>query len=117
MIYACILVVYITGNKRPTLKVLNKLVKKSATHKWYDLGIELLEPEDIHTLDEIQKNYPRDVGMCCTKMLQLWLERQPDASWEHLLQALKEVEMNDLASTIEQELLSVIRGKLFVTVC
>ena len=117
MIYACILVVYITGNKRPTLKVLNKLVKKSATYKWYDLGIELLEPEDIHALDEIQKNYPRDVGMCCTKMLQLWLERQPaDASWEQLLQALKEVEMNDLASTIEQELLSVNKGKLPLTV-
>ena len=115
LIYDCILVVYITGNK-PTLKVLNKLVKKSATYKWYDLGIELLEPEDIHALDEIQKNYPRDVGMCCTKMLQLWLDKQPEASWEQLLQALKEVEMNDLASNIEQELLSVNQGKLFITV-
>ena len=104
----------LTGNKRPTLKVLNKLVKKPATYKWYDLGIELLEVEDLHALDEIHKNYPRDVGMCCTKMLQLWLERQPDASWEQLLQALKKVEMNELASTIEQEFLSVNRGKLFV---
>ena len=80
------------------------------------MGIELLEAEDLHALDEIQKNYPRDVGMCCTKMLQLWLERQPDASWEQLLQALKEVKMNDLASSIEQELLSANKGKLFVTV-
>ena len=103
--------------ERPTLKVLNKLVKKSATYKWYDLGIiELLEAEDLHALDEIQRNYPRDVGMCCTKMLQLWLERQPDASWEQLLQALKEVEMNDLASTIHEELvLSANRGKLCCT--
>ena len=77
------------------------------------MGIELLDAEDLpHALDEIQKNYPRDVGMCCTKMLQLWLERQPDASWEQLLQALKEIKMNDLASTIEQELLSVNQGKL-----
>ena len=80
------------------------------------MGIELLEAEDLHALDEIQRNYPRDVGMCCTKMLQLWLERQPDASWEQLLQALKEVEMNDLASTIKQELLSADQGKLFVIV-
>ena len=106
----------ITRNK-PTLKVLNRLVSGNHIQVVPHLSIELLEPEDIHALDEIQKNYPRDVGMCCTKMLQLWLERQPDASWEQLLQALKEVEMNDLASSIEQELLSVIRGKLFVTVC
>ena len=79
------------------------------------MGIELLEAEDLPALDEIQKNYPRDVGMCCTKMLQLWLERQPDGTWEQLLQALKEVEMNELASTIEQELSSVSKGKLFVT--
>ena len=77
------------------------------------MGIELLEPEDLPALDEIQKNYPRDVGMCCTKMLQLWLERQPDATWEQLIQALKEVEMNELAKNIEQEL-SVNKGKLFV---
>ena len=50
--------------------------------------------------------------MCCTKMIRLWLDKQPDASWEQLLQALKEVEMNDLASTTEQELLSVNQGKL-----
>ena len=79
------------------------------------MGIELLEPEDLPSLDEIQKNYPRDVGMCCTKMLQLWLERQPDAIWEQLIQALREVEMNELASTIVQELSSVSKGKLFVT--
>ena len=78
------------------------------------MGIELLEPEDIQALDEIQRNYPRDVSMCCTKMLQLWLERQPDATWEQLIQALKEVEMNELASNIQQKLLS--EGKLFVIV-
>ena len=77
------------------------------------MGIELLEPEDLPALDEIQKYYSRDVGMCCTKMLQLWLERQPDATWEQLIQALKEVEMNELAKNIVQEL-SVNKGKLFV---
>ena len=79
------------------------------------MGIELLEPEDIQALDEIQRNYPRDVSMCCTKMLQLWLERQPDATWEQLIQALKEVEMNELASNVQQKL-SVSEGKVFVIV-
>ena len=63
-----------------------------------------MEPEDIHELEEIQKNYPRDTSMCCTKMFQLWLDKQPDASWGHFIQALKEsnIELNELASAIEQ---------------
>ena len=72
----------------PTLKQLNKL-KKSISFKWHDLGIELLEPEDIRTLDEIQSNYPRDASTCCTKMFQLWLDKQPEASWEWLIEALR----------------------------
>ena len=91
------------GNNRPTLKLLNKLVKRSITTKWYDLGVELLAEEDVQALDEIQRNNPRDVSTCCTKMFQLWLERQPDASWRQLIQALREpnIEMNELANTIE----------------
>ena len=103
---------FIVGNSRPTLKLLNKLVKKLVVTKWYDLGIELLEPEDIKALDEIQVNYPRDASTCCTKMFQLWLERQPEASWDHLIQALREfnIEINEL----KLELCKALnKGKLF----
>ena len=100
------------GNNRPTLKLLHKLVKRSVTTKWYDLGVELLAEEDVQALDEIQKNNPSDVSTCCTKMFQLWLERQPDASWRQLIQALREpnIEMNKLANTIEQKLVSINEG-------
>ena len=100
------------GNNRPTLKLLNKLVKRSVTTKWYDLGVELLAEEDVQALDEIQRNNPRDVSTCCTKMFQLWLERQPDASWRQLIQALREpnIELNELADTIEQKLVSINEG-------
>ena len=100
------------GNNRPTLKLLNKLVKRSVTTKWYDLGVELLAEEDVQALNEIQRNNPRDVSTCCTKMFQLWLERQPDASWSQLIQALREpnIEMNGLANTIEQKLISINEG-------
>ena len=102
-----------TGNNRPTIRLLNKLVKKSVTIKWHDLGIELLGDESLQALDEIQKNYPRDASTCCTKMFQLWLERQPDASWRQLIQALREpnIEMNELANTIEQKLISINESK------
>ena len=79
------------------------------------MGIELLGDESLQALDEIQKNYPRDASACCTKMFQLWLERQPNASWKQLIQALREpnIEMNELASTIEQKLISINEGKLY----
>ena len=37
-------------------------------------------------------------------MFQLWLERCPDATWEHLIQALREVGFNQLASKFYQML-------------
>ena len=110
-----LLLLFIAGKNRPTIKLLNKLVKKSVTTKWHDLGIELLGDESLQALDEIQKNNPRDVSMCCTKMFQLWLERQPDASWRQLIQALREpnIELNELANTIEQKLISINESKVY----
>ena len=98
----------------PTLKQLNKL-KKSISFKWHDLGIELLEPEDIRTLDEIQSNYPRDASTCCTKMFQLWLDKQPEASWEQLIEGLRGIDLNEVANTTKQQLLSINEGELFVS--
>ena len=102
------------GSNRPTIRLLNKLVKKSVIIKWYDLGIELLGDENLQALDEIQNNYPRDASTCCTKMFQLWLDRQPEASWRQLIQALREpnIELNELANTIELKLISINEGKL-----
>jgi len=105
-----ILRLYITGNNRPTLKLLDKLVKPHVT-KWYDLGIELLEVEDLKTLDKIRIDCPRDADACCTRMFQLWLDRQPEASWRQLIQALRELKMNELAGTIVLNLSN--EGKLF----
>ena len=109
---------FLSGKNHPTLKLLNKLVKKSITFKWYDLGIELLEPEDTHTLDEIEKNHPTDVSTCCTKMFRLWLDKQPEASWEQLIQALREpiIELNELANTVEQNLISINEGRCIQSV-
>ena len=76
------------------------------------MGVELLAEEDVQALDEIQNYYPRDVSMCCTKMFQLWLDRQPEASWRQLIQALREPNINleELANTIEQKLTTIIEG-------
>ena len=98
----------------PTLKQPNKL-KKSFTFKWYDLGIELLDTEDLPKLDEIQKDCPGDASMCCTKLFKLWLGKQPKASWEQLIEGLRDIYLNEVANATELELLSINEGELFVS--
>ena len=98
-----------TGYDRPALKLLNKHVRKDVSTKWYDLGLELLEQEDEKKLNEIKSNNPSDVGECCKEMFQLWLRKSTNATWNQLIQALKEVDLNNLAAKIE--------GMLKDTVC
>ena len=90
-----------TGYDRPALKLLNKHVRKVVSSKWHDLGLELLEQEDEEKLNEIKKNNPSDMSECCKEMFQLWLRKCANATWNQLIQALKEVELNNLAATIE----------------
>ena len=42
------------GCDRPALKLLNKYVRKDASLKWHDLGLELLEQKDKEELNQIQ---------------------------------------------------------------
>ena len=65
------------------------------------MGLELLEQEDEERLNEIESNNPNDVGKCCKEMFQLWLRKCTNATWNQLIQALKEVELNNLATRIK----------------
>ena len=83
--------------------------------KWYELGIELLDPADVEELNRIQAEHSSDVLKCCTKMFQFWLRKQPTASWNQLIEALRLpwFNLDTLANKIEQMLLKPI-GKLFI---
>jgi len=106
------------GSQRPARKYL-KDVRSLFAKNWYDVGLELLEPEDENKLDEIQTNKGGNVSECCTDMLHLWLQKQPYATWNQLIDALKSpgVEMFDVASKIEgmlkgKDTLSTTRSKM-----
>ena len=75
--------------------------------KWHDLGIELLDFNDVGELNVIEAEHPSDLSRCCTKMFELWLKKQPTASWNQLIEALRQpgIELGTLASKIEQMLL------------
>ena len=80
-------------------------MKGSVGAKWHDLGIELLDP-DVEELDTIEAGCS-DLNKCCTKMFQMWLKKQPTASWNQLIEALKQpgISLGTLADKIEQMLL------------
>ena len=92
---------YIIGHDRPELRYLNRYVKDEASSKWHDLGLELLNQEDLGKLNQIQSSSHTDISERCKEMFQLWLERYPDATWEHLIQALRVVKLYQLASKID----------------
>ena len=89
------------------MKDLNKHVIPLVATRWYDLGLELLETKHERELDTIEKdNKAEGAKTCCRKMFSKWLETQSDnASWDQLIQAVKNIEVNNVASDIEQLLL------------
>jgi len=80
--------------------------------KWYYLGIELLEVDDVKKLNTIQSEHPADLEICCTKLFEFWLEKQPQASWNQLIESLRQpgLDLGHLATKIEQMLLQPTLG-------
>ena len=70
---------------------------------WKKLGLELLEndPYAYQDLDIISQNY-KHVDTCCEKMFSLWLQKQEDATWTQLIDALKALNLNKIASNIRK---------------
>ena len=103
----CINIVCYIGYQRPSLRYLNQHVMKPVGSKWYNLGIDLLESGDVEELSKIRSQYPTDNSTCCIKMFQLWLRKQPTASWNQLIYSLTQpgIDLNHLANKIEQMLL------------
>ena len=97
--------VFIIGDHRPLLKYLNQHVRKVVGDRWHDLGVELLEVDDVKELDTIRSQHSTDINICCTQMFNLWLQKQPKASWNQLITSLRNIELIYLATKIEQMLL------------
>ena len=70
---------------------------------WKDLGLELLSTGSNDAL-EVIKNNKSDVMDRCSAMFQLWLDRQPTASWRQLIKALKRLHLSNIAHQIELKL-------------
>ena len=85
------------------MKVLNRHVIPKVDTKWYDLGLELLDDEYDRELETIDNDYRNNGSkICCQKMFSKWLETRDDACWVQLIEALRTIELNSVASDVEQ---------------
>lgn len=83
------------------LKELKDIMRKQKCiiNKWYDIGLELLG--DAEELEIIKQNNPRDIDGCCTEMFHIWLQRDPDASWNKVIITLDKIGLNAAARHIK----------------
>ena len=95
---------------RPTLKYLNGHVREDLCsacaanpQAWKDLGRALMPNSDA-ALGTIAGNANGNIITCCSGLFQLWLDRQPKASWRQLITALEEAKLENLAAKIQEKL-------------
>lgn len=74
---------------------------------WYEIGAMLLEVEHEPKLRLIQATHSSNIKRCCLDMLQYWMSTDPEATWHHLVTALKSpgVGLAAIASEIEKNIL------------
>ena len=91
--------------RKPTLRDLSNLAPE-VDHKWYGLGVQLLDQKDVKVLSTIETDYRGDVETCCTKMFERWLEIVPTANWGQLITGLKapSVKLHKLADELTKQL-------------
>ena len=71
-----------------------------AAVKWYELGLQLLEPEYTSELNTIEADGRGDAKTCCRKMFMKWLDTDSAASWTKVIESLKAIQSTKVASSI-----------------
>ena len=99
---------------RPEVKYLNRYVRDqlaaasaSGPKKWYDVGLTLMGENSRNQLD-VMKVDKHNTYERCEGMFNLWLERDPEASWNKLIAALKRNNLNTIADDLTKKLGIVI---------
>jgi len=71
------------------LKDLHNILVPKVANKWYELGIQLFNEQQLPRLDQIRTIYSNDFQKGCIEMLGYWLKITPGATWNNLICALK----------------------------
>ena len=94
-------------NNLDIIRVAEKIcVKFKSDMEWEKFGMYLLDTNDNQKLISIrQNNQGNSLKEKCWDLLNLWkTESKFSPNWEQVIQALKEVELNDVATELETAL-------------
>ena len=84
---------------RPTELYLNRLFIEKYAVIWRNIGLELNITSEV--LDIIKVDHPTEVQARCRAMLKVWLQKDPEASWDKLLHAVEATDKHHHISSIE----------------
>ena len=60
--------------------------------------------DSVADINTISANNRGDVVGCCSSLFSLWLQRQPEANWKQLIDALIKIKLNLLAAELKKSL-------------
>ena len=91
---------------KPLLRELSNDVVPLVGSKWYSLGVQLLDEQDVKLLTTLESDFRGDAETCCTKMLERWLDIVASANWELLIAGLRSpgVKLHKLANELTTKL-------------
>ena len=105
-------IMFLLAEDQPNIRYINRHVRShiceacdSSPGMWKDLGIELMGQDSVADINAISVNNYGDIVGCCSSMFSLWLQKQPEASWKQLIDALINIKLNQLAAEIKKLLI------------
>ena len=87
------------------MRDLNRHIVEQQAVQWKRLGEEL-ELKDYHIANISENNSSRNetqVEVCCSQMLQKWLEIDPSATWGKLDDAIKNIKLPSTISPVSTD--------------
>ena len=93
-------------NDHPALRDLAEFVVPKASVKWYNLGLQLFDPQDKGVLDSISVQTNKSSEEQCREVFNHWLTTKKNATWNKLIRSLKSqsVRLPNVAREIEKML-------------
>ena len=84
-------------------------VVREVAHKWKDLGVQLLRPEQQNELHIIELDCPGDSKECCKRVFEKWLTANINATWDQLIAVLRRpsIELDYFATQLNERIRSI----------
>ena len=100
---------FVLETDRPALRDLANFVVPRASHKWYFIGLQLFDPNDVEVLTNMRAHKSRNSDENCIDVFNYWLDTDVNANWQKIIDALKcpSVYLPNVAKQIENMLSDV----------